>query len=1293
MSFIGLHNHSAQGSNLRLRDSINRIPDMIEYAHSLGHKGIAFTEHESITSSLDALKYYDSKKDNEDWQDFKIILGNEIYLCPADITAENKAKNYYPHFILLALNAEGHKCIRELSTLAWSHSFKDVMNRVPLYYYELEEHMKQYKGSVVGSTACLGGALPRRILQFRNNMTKEIWQSCVEWIEYMTEIFGKGYFFLELQPSHNEEQLYVNKILIELSEATDTPYIITTDSHYLKKEDKQIHHVFLSSQDGDREVDSFYDSTYIMSEQEIHEYLDESLGYEAVQKGIDNTMLVYDMAERYDLRKKLHIPYKPLNTEEPDKTLYEKYKDKIPLLSTFFESECDSDRHLAREILKGIERDDTYQTDKGYEAINECLNSIIISSEKMNTKWSAYLLQTADFVNILWEAGTLVGAGRGSGVGFCLLHLLGITQINPLRETTKTYPWRFLNPERASVLDIDLDIENSKRDNAVTALQNTYGADRISKVMTLSTEKSKSAVLTAARGLGIDSDISQYIASLIIADRGELRTLKQMYYGDDDNKPAAEFVHEMDKYPELLKAALKIEGLVCGVGSHAGGIILVDEPFTNSTALMKTNSGDIITQYDLHMCEDVGLIKWDMLSIEALDRMHVCLDLLIEQGVIHRQETLKATYEKYIGIYTLERNDLNMWKMLWEHKVISFFQMEKDSGIQAVALAKPKSVDDLATINSVMRLMAQEKGGEQPLHKFARFKENINEWYDEMTSYGLTQYEQEILKSILGVSSGICEAQEYLVILTQHPEIGGFSLAWGDRLRKAVAKKKPKEFIQLEKEFFENAKEKHLSTNLTNYVWNVLICTQRGYGFNKSHTLAYSLIGLQELNLNYKYDPIYWQTANLIVESGSINDEDEGSNDYGKTAVAIAAAQRDGTTVSIPLINKAQYGFKPDVKTHSIIFGFKGISGINANVSKLIIANRPYNSLQDFAEKLIDTNLIQRTQMLQLIKGGCFTEIEPSKTQNMDWYIRTYLFKPCKKLTMQQFPSLLNSGIIPEELQLCVRIINFKKYVLDPEGFVKNYVDPTKKAVKCGYHDRYFILDENSQPFFTEHYSEDPIRYVSNGYYVISEKLFIKETGSLIQPLKQWFASEEALSAYNEWLYKQLWQENAKGTESAWSMNTLNYYDKEHELAHVNEKLYGIENFFDLPEEPETYDTYSYYIGGELKVFPKYKITRIAGTVINADNSHHMIHLLTRQGCVPVKFDKGTYAFYNKKIGNEKSWFTRGTKLIITGYRKDQNFKPKRYNDTIYQHRCSRIDNFNADGTLDITAERSDREE
>lgn len=1302
MAFIGIHNHLAQGSNLRLRDSTNKVEEVLNYCHELGHSGIVITDHESISAHLEVMKVYDKLK--EEWggfDNFRVGYGNEIYLCPEWVTAENTGNNIYPHFILIALDEKGHEGIRELSTKAWiNNSFMSVMMRVPTYYSDLEEMMNKYRGHIIGSSACLGGSLPRHLLKYREDGSEDTWQECIMWIKYMLEIFGKGYFFLELQPGETEEQHYVNKGLLKLSEITGVDYLISTDAHYLKKEDREIHRIFLNSQDGDREVDSFYATTYIMSEEEIHTYMDDYLGYNVVQKGIDNTIQIYNKLTYYDLRRELEIPYLPFDTREPSEELYKKYVDKVPLFKELYESQYDSDRHLLRRLTEYMETDPNYRNEEGYFKINEALSYLLISSEKMNVRWSAYLLQVADYVKIAWDSGTLVGAGRGSGVGFCLLHMLGITQINPMLEKTKTYPSRFLNPERASVLDIDLDICSWARDTVIKAIKEKYGEDKVSKVLTYQTEKSKSAILTAARGLGIDNDTASYIASLVIFDRGQPRTLHQMYYGDDDNDPVPQFVKEMDAHPKLWEVAQKIEGLCSGAGSHAGGVIIADKPLIETTALMRTNSGDIVTQFDLHGCEDVSLIKIDLLCIDALDKIQATLEQLLKYKKIEWQGSLKATYDKYLGVYTLERDAIDMWKLLWNHKVLSLFQMEKESGKQALALVKPTSVDDLATINSVIRLMAQEKGGETPLQKYARYHEDITLWYKEMADYGLTLEEQEILKEILGVSCGICEAQELLMVLVQHPKIGGFSLGWADKLRKAVAKKRPKDFMQLEKEFFENAKEKNLSEKLTNYVWYQLIYQQRGYGFNKSHTLSYSIIALQELNLNYKYNRLYWIVGNLEVDSGAFNTETNDATNYNKMGLAVSRVQYEGVKVDNPDINAADFGFIPDELNNRIIFSLKGINGINTEIAQEIIKNRPYKDFDDFCKRMIDTGIVKNAQMLMLIKAGCFLELDSQdRTETMRKYLTHYQFNPMDKLTFSQWNNILEYAIIPENLQICVRYLNFKKYVLDQEGFVENYVNPDKKLPKCGYHDRYFILDNNSQPFFDEHFSEDSVVRIQNGFYIVSEKKFTKEADNKLQPLKDWFVSEETINAYNKCTFDRIWEQYASGNEAKWSMQALTYYDQKHELDGINEDLYGIVNFNKLPEDPEVYETYTKKIGGEYKELPKYTISRIAGTVISCDNPHYIIGLLTLYGVVTVKFYKESFSFYNRRISvsndnNKKTvveepWFKRGTMLLISGMRREDTFIPRIYNDTVYKHTVNKILSVNPDGTLELQQERT----
>lgn len=706
------------------------------------------------------------------------------------------------------------------------------MRRVPTYYQDIIDVIGKNPGHVIGMTACLGGFLPHLILDWAPTNDESKWDYIIRWCRRMEEIFGKENFYLEMQPSPNPEQKLVNCTLLRLAKELDVKYTITLDAHYLKKEDRVIHKAYLNSQNGDREVDGFYATTYLMGHEEIRSYMSE-LSIEQIQEAYNSIIEIQNKCENYSLKKPLKIPQLPWKNFD-DIVDADDWCKKVPEFEPFLSSKYIGDKELVKAIIQKINSDARLQNQATYDAINTCLEMTRISSDVNKAHWSAYYLNLQKIIEACWEAGTLVGPGRGSGVGFILLYLLDITQINPLWERTQTFPWRFLNPARVSVLDVDIDIEGGRRAQVLNHFREVYGSDRVANVLTLGTEKSKSAILTAARGLGIDVDIASYLASMIKSERGIMQTLDQTFYGDEENGilPNKKFVEEMTQnYPELWKVAHKIEGLICRTGIHAGGVIFVDEPFENSTALMRAPDGTIITQYDLHDAEKVSLIKYDVLSVEALDKIHTCLDLLIKQNYIQPEATLKDTYEKIIGIYNLERENQKMWKMVWEHKINALFQMEQQSGIQGIALAKPTSVDDLATLNSVIRLMAPEKGAEQPLHKFARFKHNIQDWYDEMDNYGLTKEEQKILEPVLLTSNGICESQEGFMQLVQIPECGGFDLTFADKLRKSIAKKNPAEYEKLTKQYFENMREKNLSEHLCNYVWNVLVATSRGYGF------------------------------------------------------------------------------------------------------------------------------------------------------------------------------------------------------------------------------------------------------------------------------------------------------------------------------------------------------------------------------------------------------------------------------------------------------------------------------
>lgn len=1313
-----LHTHT-EYSNTRLRDCIIKIDDALDYAEELGHEVIAFTDHDFTGSWIKI------EKARKNHPNLKVILGNEIYLCRNGLNADNfnaKQDKYY-HFILCAKDAEGAKQIREISTRAWNRSYvARGMRRVPTYYQDLIDIIKTNPGHIIGTTACLGGALGTQIMKLPEQKDTILFDKICTWCLQMQDIFGKDNFYLELQPSASYEQTYVNRKLIELSSGLNIPFIISTDSHYLKKEDAPIHEAYLNAQDGDREVASFYATTYMMDTQELESHLD--LTIDELQEAYCNIRHIAAMCEDFSLLKPLKIP--ALQWNEPDT----KYIDKawclaIPSLQKFYESDYEGDRVLARAIVDKLIKEPSLQTSQVYAAIEDNLDKTWESSLVNKTHWSAYFLNLQRIIDVCWEAGTLVGCGRGSGVGFILLYILGITQINPLAETVQTYSFRFLNPSRVSVLDIDTDIEGGRRVEVLNAFRKVYGQDRIANVTTFRTEKPKAAILTAARGLGIDVDIAQYIASLIPVDRGQARTLSQCMYGDEENgfEPIKQFIYEMtENYPELWDVACRIEGLVCGTGIHAGGVIFVDEPFINSTALMRAPDGTICTQFDLHDCEDCSLIKMDLLSVEAMDKMHICLDLLCDQGYIERKPTLRETYESTIGIYNLERESEKMWHMVWNHDIQSLFQMEKQSGIQGIALTKPESVDDLAHLNSIIRLMAQEKGGEMPLNKYARFKENIELWYDEMRSFGLTDNEMSILEPIIKGSYGICESQEAFMQLVQIPECGGFDLNFADKLRKAIAKKNPKAYDELTKEYFENCKEKGLSLNLCNYVWNVLVATSRGYGFNLSHTLAYSLIALQEMNLAYHFPTIFWNCACLISDAGGAEsdeteleedletqeifyedyegfedfieedeneDEEEEETDkvnkkkkktksvnYGKIASAIGKIKSSGVNITPPDINKSTYTFSPDIENNTIRYGLSGITKVGEELVKTIMEGRPYTSITDFLSRI----KINKPQMINLIKSGAF-DCFGDRIEIMREYVAS-VSDTKKRITLQNMKMLIDFGFIPDDYELERKVYNFNKYI---------------KKLKLD--NEFFGLDEVAFNFYSQHFDIDkliPCEDTESGFKIRQTvwDVYYQKHMSIIRPYVQKHAAE-LLIAVNERLMADTWNKYCQGSLSKWEMDSVSFYSHDHELIKLDMERYDLANFADLSEDPVV----DRIIPIKGKQVPILKLCRICGTVLDRDKSKKTVTLLTTSGVVTVKIFGGVFAQYDKQISErgadgkkhviEKSMFSRGNKIIVCGLRDGDAFRAKKYSKTPY-HLVEQIVEVHDDGTM-ITRSRQDQ--
>lgn len=851
MSYFSYHNHTDM-SNLRLIDSINTTEGVLDRAFNLGLKGVAITDHETLSSFVRAEKYLQKKRaEDPRWEELKFVRGSEIYLTRNGLTKETavKGEKYY-HFILLAKDYIGYKQLVELSSRAWGRGFKLNMLRVPTYWSDLEEVIGSNPGHVVASTACLGSEIGSKWISVLNGDTKlsDAREWSRDWLNTLSSIFGKNNVVIELQPGVSKEQIFVNKALHDLAVTEDYLFTITTDTHYLTREDRDAHRAFLKSKNGEREVDEFYEATYMMDIKDIHERMDKHIGTNVVDQALKNTLTLLDRFEEYSLLRPLKIPYLPkeqfdvpfITERHPD---YWSVLTAIPNLEKYFDSDELADKQFASRLYrfmveKGEEIDTArYLDTKKASYLDKELGLIWDSGQKQHVSWSKYFLQVADYVNLWWNV-SIIAPGRGSAGASYVSFILGIIQIDPTREKAPLLLERFMNPDRASVLDIDIDVASNKRDEAIALLQATYGVDHVTRVATFRTTTAKSAIQTAAKAVGMDIDEARFISGLIPAERGIVRTLKQTYYGDEeqDMKSVREFVKQMNMNPELWQVAQSIEGLVVGLGSHAGGVIISEEPITEYCGLMKTTNGDMITSYDLHELEDLGLIKIDALATTALQKIQTTIELLLEYGYLEDKGSLKANYEQAIGVYNLDRDNPEMWDLANDGKIIALFQMEQMSGVEGMRIIRPRSVEELAILNSTIRLTS-EHGQETPVEKFQRFTTDKDAWKNEMEAFDLTEEQQELLRDMLDYSHGMAVHQEDLYSLMAHPDIAGFPFGVIDRLRKAIAKKVGNEFDIFEEQYYQNAKDKNLEPNLVRYVWEKLIKPLRGYGFRMIESL------------------------------------------------------------------------------------------------------------------------------------------------------------------------------------------------------------------------------------------------------------------------------------------------------------------------------------------------------------------------------------------------------------------------------------------------------------------------
>ncbi|ALY06941.1 DNA polymerase [Lactobacillus phage SA-C12] len=825
-----LHGHTDLSSNLRLLDSSITVKEMLDYSTKIGMKAISFTGHEALSDHIKAERYYHSNP--EKFKNIKLVLGNEIYLVDHDEmqkAEDNNEKFRFNHFLLNAIDKKGHDFLQKQSSLAWSHYHRyRSMERVPSYYDEVESLMNSgdYKGHVIASTACLGSFTSQEILAYQQDNDKSHFENVKNMILWMVKVFGKENVFLELMPSHHEEQIIVNNWLRKISAKMNIPYIITTDAHYLNEAQRPVHSALLLSRNSDRDLTA-YDTAHLFSVEELFEFFDDDVLTNAF-KALHG---IFDRIEDYTLE---HSPIVPEGRipEFEDPKYGDFYRGKeLKNIKTMVDSKYKTDRYLMRLALDGLKKHSLADKEEYLERLDLEVGELVKITHNIGQPMSSYFIAQHDFVNIMWSQ-SLVGPGRGSSSCWLLNYLIGLTQVDALKYKLPHY--RFLSAERvtenkaSNYPDIDTDSEGTKRSNIIEKIREIYGKDKVLNFSTFSTIKTRSAIQYAGRGLNIDRPEIDYIVSLLPADGHNEWPITDALLGNDkeDRKPSKKLTEEVSKYPKLKETILGLFGLVVGRSEHASGVLIANDSYTAHNALMYTPKGIAVTQFEADDSEYAGMIKFDFLSLSALDKIHSAIDMLVRDHKIEKQGSLHQTYMKYFGPEALDMTNVDMYKMLFNGDVIDAFEFSSSVGYKTLRKLNARDYLALVSANGLMRLTGGDDD-ELALDRYIRYQNNPDDWDKDMDSAGLNGDEKRLMHELLDDYKGVNNSQERLMQMVL--KIAGYSLEEANKLRKSIAKKDKKKQEEQHVFFLKKAKSYGLRDEFANYIWDKQIAIQSGW--------------------------------------------------------------------------------------------------------------------------------------------------------------------------------------------------------------------------------------------------------------------------------------------------------------------------------------------------------------------------------------------------------------------------------------------------------------------------------